>query len=90
MPRELKKTRLVDDVKQRALEEFAAYWPRALATVDQSALHRMGVSMPMMIDVFRAVYSQAFVAGAHAQIHELLRDGVFHDRPFPAETKEPA
>jgi len=85
---ELKKTRLVDDIKARGLEEFAEEWPKMLATVDQSALRRMGVSMPMMVDVFRSVWQRAFCAGATTQIRELIAEGVFHGgRRFPPESR---
>jgi len=87
--KELKKTRLVDDIKMRALEEFAEEWPRMLNTVDQSALRRMGVSMPIMVDVFRSVWQRAFCAGATIQLRELIAEGVFHGgQPFPREREE--
>lgn len=68
------KTPLIKDVKMRALEEFAEYWPNALRIVDQSKLQRMGVSMPMMIDVFRSVWTQAFIKAAIIQLQELGED----------------
>lgn len=73
--KEFVKTPVRVDVVMRAKEEFSEYWPKALRIVDQRALMRMGVSMPLMVDVFRSVYSVAFAKGANVQLEELVAEG---------------
>ena len=72
--KELEKTKVRVDLEMRAKEEFAEYWPEALKIVDQRALARLGVPMPMMVDVFRSVYMLAFAKGAHVQLEELVEE----------------
>jgi hypothetical protein len=73
--KESEKTPVRVDLGMRAKEEFAEYWPKALQIVDQRALAALGVPMPMMVDVFRSVYTLAFAKGAHVQLEELVEEG---------------
>lgn len=66
-----KKTPILKDVQMRAKEEFAVYFPKALAKVDQRELGRMGIRMANMVDVFRTVYMDGFIDAAIIQLQEL-------------------
>lgn len=66
------KSSILTEPIMRSKEEFAEYFPKALKTVDQTALRRMGISMADMVDVFRTVYMSGFMKATVIQLEELI------------------